>query len=342
MKNAVLRSDIPQRLSTLQFDSTEIRSLLQLLNAKVDSTTQLFPKDVIVTADDIKDLNYRISQKINLPHIHSKSTAISIKYTNQKTMQFTTWDEFQNYSWEEVASIRYITILWEFYIDEEGYQLPQKHSIMVRISSGMKVEEMLQLIMSGKLEEMESLEKDFVPIVCRVDFVNTFLVDDIINLVDKWNKGLKVPEICDNFMYKIKSYRRYIANFVKYGIKLITWLVIFMSTMEIFDIIEVTEVQHLTMHNLKQMSLFIMFIIFGYGTMNWLGQKIAESIFDGLYNYGKTFTFDITKGDKNKQEKLAQIGKKSMWRFIWQLFSALVAGTACSVLSTFITNYMFK
>ena len=331
-----------QDLSQVDWDSTEVRSILQLLNTKIDSTTQLFPKDVIVSAEDIYDLNYRISEKIKLHKGYSMTTIVTIKYTNKKAMQFTTWDEFQSYSWEEVASIRYINIQWEFYITEEPYRIPQKHSVTVRISSGMKVEEMLQLIMTGKLEELESLEKDFVPIVCRIDFVNAMLVDDIINIVDKWNKGLKIPEVCHSFMYKVKAYKKYIANIIKYGLKLVSWIIVYLSVHNIFNIIKAETVQELAMVDMQKISQFILVIIFGYGAMNWIGTKLSVIIFNELSNYGKTFTFDITKGDKQKQQQLSVIGKKSIARFIFQLIGTLILGMAGSILATLVTNVILK
>lgn len=331
-----------QDLSQVDWDSTEVRSILQLLNTKIDSTTQLFPKDVIVSAEDIYDLNYRISEKIKLHKGYSMTTIVTIKYTNKKAMQFTTWDEFQSYSWEEVASIRYINIQWEFYITEEPYRIPQKHSVTVRISSGMKVEEMLQLIMTGKLEELESLEKDFVPIVCRIDFVNAMLVDDIINIVDKWNKGLKIPEVCHSFMYKVKAYKKYIANIIKYGLKLVSWIIVYLSVHNIFNIIEAETVQELAMVDMQKISQFILVIIFGYGAMNWIGTKLSVIIFNELSNYGRTFTFDITKGDKQKQQQLSVIGKKSIARFIFQLIGTLILGMAGSILATLVTNVILK
>lgn len=342
MGNIALATNSNQDLSQVDWDSTEVRSLLQLLNTKIDSTTQLFPKDVIITADDIYDLNYRICEKIKLHQGYSMTTIVTIKYTNKKAMQFTTWDEFQNYSWEEVASIRYINIQWEFYITEAPYRVPQKHSITVRISSGMKVEEMLQLIMTGKLEELEGLEKDFVPIVCRIDFVNALLVDDIINIVDKWNKGLKIPDVCNNFMYKIKSYRKYIANIIKQGIRLVSWIIIYLSVHNIFNSIDAVSVQNLEISKLQQICEFILIMLFGYRAINWCGNKLASIVFDELSNYGKTFTFDITKGDKQKQQQLSLQGKKSIGRFILQVFGSLLIGVLESLLTTFVTNIILK
>lgn len=323
-------------------DKVELRALLQLLNKKVDSTTQLFPKDIIVRAEDIYDLNYRMKEKLSTSNIFIASTVVSIKYNNQKTMQFTTWDQFQSYSWEETSSIRNITLIWEFYVDVDGYQVPQKHTVVVRISSGMKMEEMLQLIMTGKIEEIDSLEQSFIPIVCRVDFVNTLLADEIINLVDKWNKGLNVPVVSKNILYRLKKYKSYIISVVDMVLKVIIWAMIILLIIKGFEIINIQEITKLNMLQLRNMILGGVGLVGLHQLLEWVAKILINTIQESFVSYGKTFTFDITKGDKKQQQKIKERDKKSVKNLIWNILLSFILGVCSSIVATGIIEKLFN
>ncbi|MEZ3506842.1 MAG: hypothetical protein K1W10_07870, partial [Lachnospiraceae bacterium] len=55
-----------------------------------------------------------------------------------------------------------------------------------KISNGLRPEEMLNLIFSGKIEDFEEIETNTFPVAARVDFIEPILGDELLNIVSEW------------------------------------------------------------------------------------------------------------------------------------------------------------
>ncbi|WP_211652222.1 hypothetical protein [Clostridioides difficile] len=55
----------------------------------------------------------------------------------------------------------------------------------------MKPQQILQLIVSGQIEEIDSIDKSLSPVTCKVDFTNHLLGDELINIIEEWDKSIQ-------------------------------------------------------------------------------------------------------------------------------------------------------
>ena len=174
---------IEQESIDSKFDSKEISAILNMLNGKPDSTVRIFPKDIIVDIGSLYILKEKIDEKLSQYNLTWSATSVSIKFDNNTFKEFKDWAEFSTLNKNSSYCIENITLKWDFYINFEGYEIPQRHTIVVRVSSGLKPEQILQMLLTGQLENIDSIDKNVVPVVCKVDFINHLLGDEIINIM---------------------------------------------------------------------------------------------------------------------------------------------------------------
>jgi hypothetical protein len=188
------------------------------VNARPDCKSRAFTKPVLIELEDIYALNQHIVDKFK-SHYEDDGFKITetIHFKNRKAIDLDSWQSFENYKWTDNSSINAITIKWDFNAKLPHYPIAQRHTLLVKMSDGIRPEEMLNLVISGKLEEVEELDRDVCPIVARVDFIDAILADELLDIVAKWAEGLRTVDNEDNKALKIlKRNRRKIAYMVNY------------------------------------------------------------------------------------------------------------------------------
>lgn len=154
------------------------QAIYYAMNAKPDCRSKLFSKNVIISLQDLKNLNRKVTEKFKA-HYDNAGFRINVNVSlkNKEYLEFDSWATFENYDFNIEQSISSILIVWEYNAKLPGYPLPQRHTLSVRIADEIRAEEMLNLVVSGKLEEVDKLEQEVCPIVARVDFINAILGD---------------------------------------------------------------------------------------------------------------------------------------------------------------------
>lgn len=319
-----------QNLSTKDF-----RAVFYQMTAKPDSMTKVFPKDIAIELSDIHLLNDRICEKLS-SHYNNAGFLITVdvKFSNAKTKSFSTWEAFDSHKWFESESINKIVVTWEFNAMLPQYPVPQKHTLTVKMSNSMRPEEMLNIIFTGNIEDLEELDKNFFPVVARVDFIDRVLGDELLNIVSDWIKGLKNSwiEKSKTILYfkknkgKISSF----LNILSYIIIIISSVVLtgnYIRTLKITTIGEMTPTQLICIMN----AIFIC-----AGT--WILAKkfisiITDRIYQLLSDYGDNCLFNITKGDRNRQDRISKKEKYNRISIIFNLITTILLNVICGIIA---------
>lgn len=95
------------------------------MNAKPDCKSKLFPKKVIVSLQDLCNLNERITDKFKA-HYDNAGFRINVcvSYKNRESVEFDSWTTFEEYSWNTEKKIESILIVWEYNAKLPQYRLP--------------------------------------------------------------------------------------------------------------------------------------------------------------------------------------------------------------------------
>ena len=65
-----------------------------------------------------------------------------------------------------------------------NYEVPQRHTVNVRISSNPNPSDFFKVLLSGGFDESHDLDIQS----CTVDFVNNTLAEELVNVAEHWNE----------------------------------------------------------------------------------------------------------------------------------------------------------
>lgn len=315
------------------------QAIYYAMNAKPDCRSKLFPKNVIISLQDLKNLNRKVTEKFKA-HYDNAGFRINVNVSlkNKEYLEFDSWATFENYDFNIEQSISSILIVWEYNAKLPGYPLPQRHTLSVRIADEIRAEEMLNLVVSGKLEEVDKLEQEVCPIVARVDFINAILGDELLRIVEQWQDGLLVSEKEYSKGYSfVKKYSRVFA----YAINYITTFVFIMCMMEIIHNIllgfKVDFVGQMRIENLSTLIWSAVICTVACMFVYKISMIVANIVFTTLRADEESHIFSITNGDLNLKQKLQCEHRNRKRRVVFNIVLTFIFNIACSVLANCIS-----
>ena len=319
--------------TTEETNITEYKAAFYKLLAKPDSMTKVYNERAVIDIQDIYELNERICTKLG--HYQEAGFIIqaSVRFSDGKTKIFPNWRSFSAHTWFEPEAINNMVITWEFNAIFPGLQIPERHTLMVKLSNGLRPEEMLNLVFTGKIEEIEEMDNNLFPIVARVDFVERLLGDELLNIVGEWVRSLRKSTIQKSrvvlFLKKNKGKISTLINAV-------TNFVIMLSSV----LVTGNYILGLGFRTLSDISnhqlVYIIYAIFICSAVWVFGKKIVGAMTDFLFErlraYGENALFNISKGDKNKQDRVKSKEKVSRIVILGNIILTIIINIMCGVI----------
>lgn len=186
---------------------TAYKSVFHAMTASAESKSAVFDRRVLVEMSDLNELYDRITEKLQKQYKNAgNKVKINVSFDGRSNYTFDNWTDFEKKDWFETKPITSIIIKWEYHIMMPEYPIPQPHVLLVKISNGLKPEQFINLIFTGKIENIELLEEELYPVVARVDYINHDLGDELLNIVREWDKGLRIQAESEHAF--VKSLRK--------------------------------------------------------------------------------------------------------------------------------------
>lgn len=318
---------------------TDYKAVYQAMTAKHDCKSRIFSRKVKVRLEDIIDLNDRVTDKLRNYQDAGFSISATASFVGHKTIEFSTWQEFEKHKWTESSAINSITIIWEFNAVLPQYGVPQKHVLVVKIADGLKPEEMLNVVFAGKLENIEEIEKQMYPVVARVDFINYVLGDELLNIVEEWDSGLETQDgeeyVFPQCLVKNRRKFAYALNYATNIVTLICCIKIIIFLLKSYGVATISE---LTIPNLSQVIWISGFLILGYIFINKISQWLANIFYRVLGEETMTHVFSLNKGDRNIQKRIDKDVHKSKIYVLGSIFGTFVVNLICSIICAIIVK----
>lgn len=301
----------------------ELKSLFYLYNAKPDTEIRFLKGGKIVDLADIRSLEEQVADKLGNHDTVGQTVSISFILSNKKLKEFSTWAEFDRAKWNTInEKIEALSISWNILIQLPQYKSPQPHSMKLRIGNSIQPKDIFQLILTSD-DVSEVLEARSAG-VCKVDFINTILANELLFLVDEWYKGLKQAPEPDLIQKFFKKYGKVATAALRYFFPLGLLFVACNYSDYLYSLLGMD--QNLSLATL-QTSLLFLLTTFMLGT--FLGRIIEESIDRKIDKLEEYPNFVITKGDQNSSVEFEQNNKKLTnqigTRIFWILFSLLIS-----------------
>jgi len=309
----------------------DMKSIFCVLLGKPDSSLKTFHEKIIVSKQDIEDLNYKVQQKLENHNTIESLPSVVIAYEKGKIIEYGIWDTFKNESFNIPEVIESIAIKWDFLVKIPNYNVPQRHVMVVKISPSPSPIQFLRTIFSENADNADKFEQEAAPCCVRVDFISHILADELIKIVGDWNRNLEKPEHLHKIKKFFRSKRFHIARFIHYsfpcfgavlGLLLINKYFHSLLPEKMINILDVTYII-----NYLSVTVLVSFVLLR------LGYNIASKAFSSLEKLDENHFFNITNGDKKRAEEIKFKNNNSLTKsismfvitFLYDLFMSAAA-----------------
>jgi hypothetical protein len=300
----------------------QFKSIYYLLKGKRDTDIKLFRDYKQFRYTDVVDLNRKIYKKLELHQLVTDIVNVTIGLDNKEIKTFGNWNEFTLHDWQIPECTKYLSIEWDFNIilPNSIQQIPQTHTLRVRLGNGLKPNEMIQVIFQGG--EEHEYEEASSQAVCKIDFVNAQICTELKNVVTLWYEGLPKNSEDQKFVPFVASHLQKVRHlvitlFLLAGVILTNVLIFhFTENFELNDNNSLLEKFYL----LFSIALIVLYVFYVSGRLysNRLIEKNIEKL-------ARNPMFEITKGDENKLVEIKQSNKKHLRNLGLGMVASLLA-----------------
>lgn len=305
----------------IHFD--EFKSIFYQLNAKPDTEIRLLSGGKTLGLSDIKSINEQIAAKLQNHHITADIASINFILSNKKIKDYSSWAEFERENWDTVnEKIESLSINWDILIKLPQYQLPQRHSIKLRIGSVIPPKDLFQLFFTS--DDIAELLEARSPSVCKVDFINNILAIELLNIVSTWYEGLKNSPDPNAVQKFLKKKGKLFSEIIRYTLPVLLLIIFYQYSNYFFPVLGIQGA--VTIDSLQKILIWLT-AIFRAGL--FIGYKLEKSIDRKIDEFEEYPRFSITRGDKKAIDEFEKGNEKLTGeivnRFFWVLFSVLVS-----------------
>jgi len=192
----------------------QLKTLFYLFTGKPDSRIKTFSSPIHLTHADLVQLNELVTRKLATHYIDAVVTSVRVGYQGSQQSEFGTWAEFETHNWTQPERVEEVVVKWDFLVSIRDYAQPQRHTLVLRISGGLKPSQLFQMLGAGNYDELDQVDVMASLGFCRVDFINAQISKELINVVSDWYEGLRQPELIQPYLYALKKHRNVLASLV--------------------------------------------------------------------------------------------------------------------------------
>jgi hypothetical protein len=297
------------------------KAVYYAINSKPDTDMRLLSGSKLIAIGDIRFINEQILRVLENHVDYGSTINITLTFSKRGIKEYNRWEEFDRENWNSVnENTKSISMSWDFMIKLPLHQIPQRHTVKVRIGSAIAPKDMFHLVMSSDdvAEVMEAQSEG----ICKVDFINQALANNLLNVVTSWYEGLKeIPDertVVQKFMEKHQSLFLYTVN----NSIPVLFIILYSFYFPLFDKLfkydfSLVNIQWVI---IGLFSVYTFGIIVSRQISRWLDRKIDS--------YKRYSQFCITKGDENARTSIKddnnKITKEIVTRFFWGLFTSSI------------------
>jgi uncharacterized membrane protein len=302
---------------TKKIDLDQFKSIYYLLNAKPDSQIRLLKENKKICFDALLELNNAVISKLKTESLETSITTITVVFKNKKVNTYNNWLEFERTNWQVSDQTLSVSINWDINIKLPEHELPQRHTLKVRLGSPIRPNEIFQLMMTSDKDDelMEATSNG----VCKVDFINAVIANELLVIVEEWYSALPNNLSKNKIIRFGEKYRRYITFVIN---SIIPLSAIFIGYNLISrKILSITEWSSSTYNSVLFTAALSVSIIY---VASIISRLVSNKVFRQLKEFSGYSMFEITKGDKNSIDDIDKKNNKIKTGVLTQFVIALV------------------
>lgn len=301
----------PAESKSLSID--DFKSIYYLLNARPDTDIKLFPETKRVRLTDILELNHKVQEKIRNHNMVTNMSKVVIALSNKRVLDYSSWAEFERSNWDMAAYTESVCITWEMNFQLPAHKVPQPHTMRLKIGSQMNPTEMFHVMVS---KDMHDIEQMLAHAVCKIDFINTVLCNELFGIVAEWHEALPALVNTGRFEHIVRKYRQRIEELVVFLIVSAGILVLLSISHYTIDRYLVDVDRKALLERICQWSaLSFVFVYLIY----LLGRGFSRWITRNVKMLKDQASFAITKGDSNRINTISEDNQKVLKEVAFQI-----------------------
>jgi hypothetical protein len=309
---------IPQQSEAL-IPLDEFKSFFYQLNAKPDTELRLLPSGKVLELSDIRSINERVGAKLKNYDVVAEITSINFVLSNRKLKDFSTWAEFERENWDTInEKIESIGITWDISLKLPQFKLPQRHSMKLRIGDAIAPKDMFQLVLTS--DDISELLEAGSPGICKVDFVNSIIAIELLNIASSWHEGLKNTPEAVFFQKFLRKQGKSLSEIIRYSLPILLLVVTHQYSEYLFPALGIGH--EVSLNSIEKVLIFLSAI---FMTGFYIGLKVERSIDRKINKFEEYPSFLITRGDRKKVEEFEsnneKLTKQIGGKILWILFS---------------------
>lgn len=308
-----------------------LKSLFYLFAGKPDSRVKVYHKPLFLDVNDICELNECITRKLQTHNIDAQITSLNVGYKDADIQEFGSWVEFQGHHWQTSDCVEEVVIKWDFMVDIKSFDVPQRHTLLVRVSSDMKPGKFMQMMAAGNADDFDQVDMLTAPAFCRVDFINAQISKELINEVTDWVKGRREPALITDFYYWFKKRRQILAEIIHHSIMLM-YAILWVSSFSWVN----THVYDGNM-NLTYIAIWLFLGLYAFTPIGKVAHAMASRVYIALDNVsGRKVAFEFTSGDKKINAESINENRRLGKNFLKQTSISLLFNVIAGIISTYL------
>ncbi len=327
-------SNAPGSEIVARSNKEDLKALFYVLAGKPDSVIKVFPRPAIVEPKDLYDLNDRISEKLAQHHVFSVVVTATIAHDKNLIKEFA-WSEFAAHKWNGAETTKSASLRWDFMVQLPGYQVPQRHTLTLRISGERNPMDMLEVALSKDADKASRAETEFAPMFCRVDFINALLSEELINIVVAWHAALPKPAGSTGFWPWLRKHDHYVIPATHVMAKMIGVAVCLI----VGGVLLPTDLSGGVTPRLGvQFAAWLLTSLAFIEILEMIGHFVGQGAASALDRSNRHVALRFTRGDINRESELAEANRKSIRNVAWRLGGAFALDVAFTVGATWIAT----
>jgi hypothetical protein len=282
-----------------KYSIEDFKAFSYVFNGKRDTDIQVFNENKQFKKEDIVSLFNKINGKLQTHHIVINQFAINVTLSDGLLKEYSNWEVFIKEDWNIPERTFTILVEWDFFLNHENFKFPQKHSLKIRIGSGVRPDELFKLVMTGN-EDHDLIEAS-AELVCKIDFINPFISNDLKNVVSKWYNALSNNKEPNRAVTVIKNNRGKIVVlnkllFMSAGLILLNSIV--RKYYELNDIKFDSGSLLASFFSLISVTIIVVYCFYAMG--KFYGDRIESRT---IRNFRSNPMFAFTQGDINRNQQ---------------------------------------
>jgi hypothetical protein len=307
-----------------KYSIEDFKAFSYVFNGKRDTDIQIFDENKQFKKEDIVSLFNRIDGKLHTHPIVINQFSMNVTLSDGLLKEYSNWEVFIKEDWDIPERTFTILIEWDFFLHHENFKFPQKHSLKIRIGSGVRPDELFKLVMTGN--EDHDLMEASAELVCKIDFINPYISNDLKNVVSKWYKALSKNKEPNRTVTLIKNNRGKIVVlntllFITAGLILLNSIV-----RKYYDVYDIkSDLGSILASFFSLISVTIVVVYFFHAMGKFYGDRIESRT---IRKFRSNPMFAFTKGDINRIQENKEKNNKLMQKLGKEISLAIVINVA--------------